>query len=181
MKGARLFVLGGAIVLLGAIALLLDWGFGSAPPQRGMDEGISSAALMAVSFPDLTGQEQPLGQWQGKLLIINFWATWCAPCREEMPAFNRLHQKYSPKGLQIVGIAVENADKVAQFANEIGVSYILLAAPLAGTELSSRLGNRRGYLPHTVVIAPDGSKIFSKIGIIDEKEFEAIIIKNLPK
>jgi len=181
MKAARLIVLGGVLLVLGAIALVLDRKFGPMSAQTGPQGGISSAALMAASFPDLSGKQQSLGQWQGKLLIINFWATWCAPCREEMPALNRLHLKYSPKGLQIVGIAADNAYKVSQFANEIGISYPLLADPLSAAELSRRLGNRFGLLPHTVVVAPDGKRILAKLGAINEQEFEAIIQENLPK
>lgn len=182
MKAARLIVLGGVLLVLGAIALILDREFGPTSAQVGSEGGgVSTAALMATSFPDLAGRQQSLGQWQGKLLIINFWATWCAPCREEMPTLNRLHLKYSPKGQQIVGIAADTANKVSQFAKEIGISYVLLADLLSATELSRRLGNRFGLLPHTVVFAPDGKRILEKFGAINEIEFEAIILKNLPK
>jgi thiol-disulfide isomerase/thioredoxin len=81
---------------------------------------------MAVSFPDLTGKPQSLGQWQGKLLVINFWAAWCAPCREEMPALNRIHNKYAAKALQIVGIAADSAYKVCQFWKQTVIGYPLL-------------------------------------------------------
>ncbi len=181
MKAARLIVLGGVLLVFGAVALILDREFAPKLAQVGSENGVSTAALMATSFPDLAGKQQALGQWQGKLLILNFWATWCAPCREEMPALNRLHIKYSAKGLQIVGIAADTANKVSQFANEIGISYVLLADLLSATELSRRLGNRFGLLPHTVVFAPDGKLILTKFGAINEAEFEAIILKNLPK
>ena len=74
-------------------------------------------------MPDVEGREQALGQWQGKVLVVNFWATWCAPCREEMPEFVRAQAELGGKGLQFVGIAVDQADKVRQFAQEIGINY----------------------------------------------------------
>lgn len=181
MKAARLVILGGVVLGLAGTALILDKHFSQPLPNSGLENEVSHAALMAVSFPDLTGKPQSLGQWQGKLLVINFWATWCAPCREEMPALNRIHNKYAAKGVQIVGIAADSADKVLQFSNETVIGYPLLVDQAGAMEFSRRLGNRFGLLPHTVVIGADGKPIFSKLGVIQEQEFEAIIVKNLPK
>jgi thiol-disulfide isomerase/thioredoxin len=86
------------------------------PPGPGGD------ALLAVSLPDAAGTPQTLGQWRGKLLVVNFWATWCAPCREEMPMFVKAQADHGGRGLQLVGIAVDDAAKVRQFASEIGVN-----------------------------------------------------------
>ena len=79
--------------------------------------GQSAAALIGVTLPDADGKDQSLAQWSGKVLVVNFWATWCAPCREEMPMFVRLQRERGPNGLQFVGIAVDQADKVRQFAS----------------------------------------------------------------
>ncbi|CAG1004106.1 partial Thiol:disulfide interchange protein TlpA, partial [Burkholderiales bacterium] len=85
--------------------------------------GRSAETLFAVTLPDADGGEQPLAQWKGKVLVVNFWATWCAPCREEMPMFVRVQRDDGPRGLQFVGIAVDQVDKVRQFAGEIGLNY----------------------------------------------------------
>src|SRR5581483_1569563 len=74
-----------------------------------------AAALMALSLPDVSGTPQSLAQWRGKVVVVNFWATWCAPCREEMPEFVKAQQEYGARGLQFVGIAVDDADKVSKF------------------------------------------------------------------
>jgi thiol-disulfide isomerase/thioredoxin len=179
VKAARLVILGGVLLGLAGIALILDKNFSQR--TSGLESEVSEAALMAVSFPDLTGKPQSLGQWQGKLLVINFWATWCAPCREEMPALNRLHSKYAAKGLQIVGIAADSADKVLNFSKETVIGYPLLIDQAGAMEFSRRLGNRFGLLPHTVVIGADGNQIFSRLGAIREQQFEAIILEYLPK
>ena len=181
MKSARLVILAGVLLVLAGTALILDKYFSQPRSDRGLGVGVSQATLMAASFPDLTGKPQSLGQWQGKLLVLNFWATWCAPCREEMPALSRIYGKYSAKGLQIVGIAADSADEVSKFSRETVIGYPLLIDQTGAMEFSKRLGNRIGLLPHTVVIGPDGNQIFSKLGAIREKQFEAIIIENLPK
>jgi thiol-disulfide isomerase/thioredoxin len=173
--------LGGVLLSLAGAALILDKHFSQPLPNSGLESELSQAALMAVSFPDLTGKPQSLGQWQGKLLVINFWATWCAPCREEMPALNRIHNKYAAKGLQIIGIAADSADKVSQFLKETVIGYPLLIDQAGAMEFSKRLGNHFSLLPHTVVIGADGAQIFSKLGVIQEREFEAIIMEHLPK
>jgi thiol-disulfide isomerase/thioredoxin len=181
VKAARLIILGGVLLGLAGAALILDKYFSQPLPNSDPESEVSQAALMAASFPDLTGKVQSLGQWQGKLLVINFWATWCAPCREEMPALNRIHNKYVAKGLQIIGIAADSADKVSQFSRETDIEYPLLVDQAGAMELSKRLGNRFGLLPHTVVIGADGKLIFSKLGVIQEQRFEAIILEHLPK
>ena len=181
MKAVRLVILAGVLIACGGVALVLDRQYGSPSSNPHPESGISSAAFMATSFPDLAGRQQALGQWQGKLLVINFWATWCAPCREEMPALNRLHLKYAANGLQIVGIAADSADKVMQFSKEVDLAYPLLVDNGAAMEFSRRLGNRLGLLPHTVMVGSDGRRIFSRLGVIQEKEFEILIMQNLPK
>jgi len=181
VKAARLVILGGVLLALAGTALILDKYFSQSLPNSGMESEVSQAALMAASFPDLTGKPQSLGQWQGKLLVINFWATWCAPCREEMPTLNRIQIKYAPKGLQIVGIAADSAGKVSKFSKETVIGYPLLIDQAGAMEFSRRLGNRFGLLPHTVVIGADGKQVFSKLGVLQENEFEAILLEHLPK
>ena len=86
---------------------------------RGKDAG----ALFGVALPDTSDREQSIGQWKGKVVIVNFWATWCVPCREEMPEFVKAQREFGGRGLQFVGIAVDDPAKVREFATELGLNY----------------------------------------------------------
>jgi thiol-disulfide isomerase/thioredoxin len=137
--------------------------------------------LYASSVPDLSGQEQALGQWSQDWLLLNFWATWCAPCREEMPYLAKLPQKYAGRHLKLLGIAADNAAKAAKFAQEAKIDYTLLAGEGRAMELAKRLGNEAGALPYTVLIAPGGRIAWVRMGALDARETETILDKMLPK
>ncbi len=142
---------------------------------------LTPGVLYATSFPDVSGKAQNLGQWQRDLLVINFWATWCAPCKEEMPLLADLQQKYAKNGVQFVGIAADNSANVANFAQKIPLGYPLLPDESRAIEFSKRLGNRLGLLPHTVVVTPGGEVVYSKLGVVKQAEFEAILQQFMPK
>jgi thiol-disulfide isomerase/thioredoxin len=78
----------------------------------------SADVLMGVRLADVEGRQQALDQWRGKVLVVNFWATWCEPCREEIPAFVRLQDKYRMRGVQFVGIAIDQRDKIRMFVRQ---------------------------------------------------------------
>src|SRR5574337_1673050 len=111
------------ILAAGGMAIALGTAAGYAVYRATEARRRSALALLDLALPDLAGKEQPLAQWRGKVLVVNFWATWCAPCREEMPEFIKAQSEYGAKGLQFVGIAVDQADKTEQFAKEIGLNY----------------------------------------------------------
>ncbi len=142
---------------------------------------VTPGVIYTAIFKDMAGKPQSLGQWQNKLLVINFWATWCAPCKEEMPIFVKLHQKLATQGVQIIGIAADTSSNVAKFAKVTPINYPLLPGDAGAIEFSKRLGNRFGLLPHTVVVAPGGAVIYAKLGLISEMEFESILQQNIPK
>lgn len=153
-----------------------------APPSAG-PTSIGPAALFAASFQDESGQRQPLGQFQGRLLVINFWATWCAPCREEMPGFARLHQRWRDRGVQFVGLSAEDRDRVARFGRELSIPYPLWTGGDEVGELSRRLGNRLGILPHTAIVGPQGEVLEVRAGTYAESELErrlAVFAPNKP-
>ena len=138
-----------------------------------------TTALLALSLPDSAGQPQPLAQWHGKVLVVNFWATWCAPCREEMPDLVRAQNEYGAKGLQIVGIAVDNADKVQQFAKEIGLNYPALIGGYSAMDLSKDLGNSLVALPFTLVLDRRGKVVYTHLGPVKPDKFRDVITKLL--
>ena len=154
----------------GAIALGL--GIGVAIWDR---EPSDAAALLALSLPDTQGTPQRLAQWRGKVLVVNFWATWCEPCREEMPQFIQAQRELGPKGLQFVGIAVDQPDKVIQFATELGLNYPALIGGFDAFELSKPLGNRLAALPFTVIVDRNGSIAHTQLGPLKPGQLRSIV------
>ncbi len=106
--------------------------------------------------PDLDGEFQNITQWDGKLIFLNFWATWCPPCKKEIPAFIELQQAYGDQGFQIVGLAIDDSDAVKQYAEKMGMNYPTMVVQQAGIELAKRYGNPAGVLPYTVIINRNG-------------------------
>lgn len=131
--------------------------------------------LLALSLPDTAGQAQSLGQWKGKVLVVNFWATWCAPCREEMPEFVKAQRELGPKGLQFVGIAIDQRDKVAEFVQELNVNYPALIGGFDAMELSRSLGNRLVALPFTVILDREGHVAHTQLGPLKPGQLRAIV------
>ena len=138
-----------------------------------------TTALLALSLPDPAGQPQPLAQWRGKVLVVNFWATWCAPCREEMPDLVRTQTEYGAKGLQIVGIAVDNVDKVQQFAKEMKLNYPALIGGYGAMDLSKDLGNSLVALPFTLVLDRQGKVAYTHLGPVKPDKFRDVVAKLL--
>jgi len=123
-------------------------------------------ALREARFTGLDGQITGLAQWSDRILICNFWATWCAPCREEIPLLMQLRSDLHRKGVEVVGIAFDQAEKVAAFANEMQISYPVLLADAGGIGLLRKLGNPSGGLPFTLVIDQRGAIAGQVLGLI---------------
>jgi len=123
---------------------------------------------MLASLPDPDGKPHAMAQWRGKVLVINFWATWCAPCREEIPALMNVQHKLASKGVQFVGIAVDNAAKVREYADELRIDYALLIGSVETLSWSRDLGNRAGVLPFTLVLDRSGKLAYAHAGAVTE-------------
>ncbi|ALG67800.2 redoxin domain-containing protein [Beggiatoa leptomitoformis] len=122
------------------------------------------------SLPDLQGKQRKNSEWDGKVVILNFWATWCPPCIQEIPMFMHLQRTYAEQGLQIVGIAIDEAEAVTEFNTSLKMNYPILLGEEAGVNLSKSLGNNIGALPFTVFIDPQGNIITRHIGELDEEQ-----------
>lgn len=131
--------------------------------------------LFASTLNDINGKPQAFAQWRGKTLIVNFWATWCPPCREEMPAFSRLQTKYAANGVQFVGIALDSIHAVREFSLQYPATYPLLMGDAESTELARQLGNPRLALPYTLIITPAGEARFSRLGGLSEQELDLLL------
>lgn len=136
------------------------------------------ARFFATHMNDSAGKSQDFAQWRGQTLVINFWATWCEPCRDEMPALSRLNKQFSSNGVNFVGIALDTPVNVANFAKKLAVSYPLLIAGPEGIELSQDLGNSRSALPYTVVLGPHGEPLLTRLGRVSEDELATLLQKS---
>ena len=125
--------------------------------------------LPDFSLPDLDGRPHRPSEWDGKVLVVNFWATWCAPCREEIPLLIDLERRRP--GVRVVGIALDRADAVRAFAEELGIGYPLLLDDLQGSTMR-RYGNRFGALPFTVIAGRDGVVAYVRLGELEAGELD---------
>lgn len=158
------------LAVAGAVAGLLLGGW--LRPQAPLPPARSDAPALAIGaprpetrLPDLDGRTQSLSNWNGKLVLLNFWASWCAPCREEMPLLDRTQQRLAANGLQVIGIAVDSAAATRAFLADFPVGYpILVDDPDSGGDVSSRFGDNRGVLPYTVLIGRDGRILAQRFG-----------------
>jgi thiol-disulfide isomerase/thioredoxin len=168
MTRARLWLALCAIALLAAYA-----GYRVGVPENKGDGPVTpTLSIFDVKLNDLQGQAQSLGQWRGKVLVVNYWATWCHPCREEMPGFSRLQDKFRDKGVQFVGISIDDAAKIVEFQKETPVTYPLLIGDFGTMKNSADLGNTRQALPFTAVFDRQGKLAMTKLGRLSEKELE---------
>lgn len=163
--------LGGAALLAATVGYQI--GFKEKNGTPAPPATASASAVMALPLTDVAGRVQRLEQWRGKVLVVNYWATWCSPCRDEMPGFSRLHQKFQSKGVQFVGISTDDAAKIIEFQKETPVSYPLLIGDMNTMTKSAELGNSRQALPFTAVFDREGNLAMTRLGRWSEADLEA--------
>ena len=169
------------VLVFGAIAVASAVGgiyvgankFTPAAPSAALSPVV--AQLLQQSLPDANGKSQPLAQYRGKALVLNFWATWCAPCVQEMPELSGLQAELTPKGVQLLGIGIDSPSNIAEFAAKYKIAYPLYVAGMSGTELSRQFGNSAGGLPFTVLIGRDGQVRKTYLGRLKLAELRADI------
>ena len=157
------------------LALAIGVGFGLWKTAPGTPE-ISQDRLYAIKFSDLDGKMQELGNWRGKVLVLNFWATWCPPCREEIPDFVQVDAVFRDKGVAIVGIALDERSQVADFAKTFHIQYPLLLGGMDGYDLAAKLGNTSKGIPFTAIIDRQGKVAYLGVGAVRKKELEKALL-----
>lgn len=161
-----------ALAALAAGAWLAQMRYSAQPPEHA-----AVAALWQAGYPDLQGHRQDFSQWRGQVLVLNFWASWCAPCREEMPDFAALHKQYQSNGVAFVGIAIDNPADVAQFLRQMPVAYPIVIGEGAAHGLARQLGNPSGALPYTIVLDRDGAIALTHLGRLPRDTLEDTLRK----
>lgn len=121
-------------------------------------------ALWGLEFPTPEGTPLRLADWRGRPLLLNFWATWCAPCVREMPALDRFAAEQGPRGWAVLGLAVDNPAQVRQFLAKLPVRYPIAIAGFPAVALSKELGNTQGGLPFTVAFDRRGQPVWRHLG-----------------
>jgi thiol-disulfide isomerase/thioredoxin len=143
--------------------------------QTGLASDPSIKAFFANPWQAPDGKPANSQNWRGKVLVLNFWASWCPPCVEEMPALDRIAQEYASKNILIVGIGIDSPSNIREFLQKTPVSYPIVLGGLEGSNLSKQMGNTQGALPYTVVINSKGKSIYTKLGKISEEELKKAI------
>jgi len=131
--------------------------------------------LEQAELTDLEGRARRIAEWRGKVVVVNFWATWCAPCREEIPMLMEVRGARAASGLEIVGIAIDNPAKVAEYVANVKISYPVLIAGGEGLDLIRQLGNSAGGLPFTVFLGRDGTPLRTRLGALKRPEVDSLL------
>jgi thiol-disulfide isomerase/thioredoxin len=156
------------VAMLGAaLGLLAGSQLGQAP-QRSIPAGVAVLKLgdmrADLQLPGVDGQAHRLSEWDGKLVLLNFWATWCGPCREEMPLLSHTQANFAHNGLAVIGVAIDDADAVQVFLKDSPVHYPILVGGDDEANPSLLFGDTRSVLPYSVLIGRDGKILAQRAG-----------------
>ncbi|MGZ8175574.1 MULTISPECIES: TlpA family protein disulfide reductase [Methylobacter] len=138
-------------------------------------EKTTPSALPPFNLPDLSGRQRNIAEWQGKVLVINFWATWCPPCLKEIPDFVALQEQYAAKGVQFIGIALEDKKPVAKYLSATAINYPILLGGDNGVTLAHQLGNSVDAVPYTLIVDRQGQIISRHPGEFSKEQILEII------
>ncbi len=133
--------------------------------------------MEAIELPDTQGVQHTLKEWQGKVIMLNFWASWCAACQFEIPRFVRYQQQYAHQGLQIIGVGLDSAKKLANVERSLDMNYPTLVTDTdKGALIMKRWGNKQNIVPYTAVIAKDGTIVYIHRGAMEDEDFNEFVL-----
>jgi thiol-disulfide isomerase/thioredoxin len=163
-----------------ALATLLLLAACGEQPQGGAATTAAAAgpaiARSDFTLPDLEQQPRRFAEWDGQVVLLNFWAPWCPPCREEVPAFIELQEKYGAQGFTIVGVTLDTRDNAQTFADTMGINYPVLIAEEEGITIAKHYGNRVGALPYSVLLDRDGRVVMTQRSELSLKAAEKALL-----
>ncbi len=146
-----------------------------AEAQALVSPGTVGAPAAELRLPDLDGRLQNLRDFRGRVVLVNFWATWCPPCLREIPALRKLRKEYGARGFEVVGVAVDDARSVGEFAREQGIDYPLVIAGPGGSSVMARFGNRHGVLPYSLLVDRDGTVRLAHAGELRPEDLAPLL------
>ncbi|MEO7050604.1 MAG: TlpA disulfide reductase family protein [Rhodanobacter sp.] len=161
-----------ALAVLAAILGGIAQHWQQAPAAESDASSLVGQPLPAITLLDLEGRRHALSDYRGRRVLLNFWASWCGPCLEEMPALNRAQENFGDQGAIVLGIAMDEPDRVRVFLANHPVSYPILLGEMEFPSTSFKLGDRRETLPFSVLIGANGSIIATHSGVLPELELQ---------
>jgi thiol-disulfide isomerase/thioredoxin len=164
----------GVVMAAGLLSLLAGYGVNrwlgpERPNATAALEPVPAAQTLLLQLPlaefaDFSGTRHNLSKWRSHVVLLNFWASWCPPCRTEIPDLMALQQAYGERGLRVIGIAVDDPDAARQFAEKLGINFPLLVGGIDALDLSRSLGNRFSALPFTALFDRQGQAVLVEAG-----------------
>ena len=163
-------IAGISLVALLAGVLTSQWIY-----KTGLASDPAIKAFFANPWQTPDGKSANTEQWRGKVLVVNFWASWCPPCVEEMPTLDKLQAEFKTQNVLFVGIGIDSPSNIREFLEKTPVSYPIVIGGLEGSNLSKQMGNSQGALPYTIIINAQGKSTSSMLGKISEEELRKAI------
>jgi thiol-disulfide isomerase/thioredoxin len=157
------------LIVIGALCILL----GGAYQQKTNSSAQNLHPIYKEMFMDTEGNKVHLNKFKGKWLVLNFWATWCEPCREEIPELNQFAK--DNKDITLIGIAIDDMEAIEKFQKDTAIEYLSLVSNMGGVKLSQSLGNIKGVLPFTVIIDSSGNTVKSFYGKVKIPELNQAV------
>ncbi len=162
------------LILIAVAVLALGGGIIARGLLSSTDQ-VSTTSLPDFTLPDVSGQPHAISEWQGKLRVINFWATWCGPCLKEIPEFIELQNHYADKGLQFIGVAIDSPEAVATYLSTININYPILVGDMPAISIAHELGNHIDAVPFTVIVNQQGQIIHQHAGEFSKEQLLEVI------
>jgi len=167
-----------AFVAIVAFAIGIAINTSRTEPVSEISSLLSAKLETSDALTATTGSDSVQNQL-GELTLVNFWATWCSPCREEMPLFESMYRIHQSNGFAVIGVAIDNPSRSQPFLDSMGISYPILYAENTGMELLGKSGNAQGLLPYSLLLDKQGNVIDQVIGKINQAQIEAWLSAHL--